>query len=189
MMNIKEVSRSIAIKIVDFTLNVHHYSQGPISMEKGLADFIEDKLEQIQKEAVLHGGFEGIRPTIDQVWMQTAVMLSKRSTCERLQVGCVITDMDKRTVLGNGYNGGAKGQSNKCDPSDSCGHLHAEVNALIASGSHDRLKVMYVTTLPCAQCAKAIVNSGFMGVYYLNEHEKQGSKDILKAAGINLIKV
>lgn len=129
------------------------------------------------------------RPTMDEVWMQTAVMLSKRSTCERLQVGCLITDMDKRTVLGNGYNGGAKGQTNACQPSDPCGHLHAEVNALIACGSGDRLKVMYVTTLPCEQCAKAIVNSGFIGVYYLNDHEKKGSMAILKAANITLTKI
>ena len=128
-----------------------------------------------------------MRPTMDDIWMQTAVLLSTRSTCERLQVGCIITDSRKRTVLGNGYNGGAAGQNNTCS-GDPCGHLHAEVNALVACGSSDRQKTMYVTVLPCEQCAKLIVNSGFLEVNYLHEHEKRGSIEILRSAGIVLKK-
>lgn len=129
-----------------------------------------------------------MRPKMDDIWMQTAVLLSTRSTCGRLQVGCIITDQRKRTVLGNGYNGGAAGQENACKDSDPCGHLHAEVNALVASGPGDRQKVMYVTVLPCEQCAKLIVNSGFSEVYYLHEHEKRGSVEVLRDAGISLSK-
>lgn len=120
--------------------------------------------------------------------MQTAILLAKRSTCSRLQVGCVITSNDLRTVLGNGYNGGAAGQSNDCDLTTPgyCGHLHAENNALVACGSSVKDKVMFVTVLPCEQCAKLTVNSGFKEVYYFNEHEKKGSIDIFKKAGIKL---
>lgn len=127
---------------------------------------------------------------MQKIWMQTAMLLAKRSTCSRLQVGCVITSNDLRTVLGNGYNGGAAGQTNDCDMTvpGYCGHLHAENNALVACGSLVKDKVMFVTTLPCEQCAKLTVNSGFKEVYYLNDHEKRGSVEIFERAGIKLIK-
>lgn len=42
-------------------------------------------------------------------------MMSRRSTCSRLQVGCAITSPDYRYVYGVGYNGNATGLPNQCD--------------------------------------------------------------------------
>lgn len=111
------------------------------------------------------------RPSMETVWMSTARMLARRSECKRLKVGCVVTDKSMRRVLGNGYNGRAAGSTTKCGGTDPC-CLHAEVNALIASGGLEKDKVMFVTVMPCEKCSMMIVNSGFSRVIYDRGHEK-----------------
>ena len=55
------------------------------------------------------------RPTFEQVYMDFAESIARRSTCRRLQVGTVITTTDFRKVLAVGYNGNASGLPNECD--------------------------------------------------------------------------
>ena len=55
------------------------------------------------------------RPTFDEVYMQFAATIARRSTCTRLAVGTVITTTDYRKVLAVGYNGNASGLANTCD--------------------------------------------------------------------------
>jgi len=73
------------------------------------------------------------RPSFENVYMKLADELSKRSTCNRLQVGTVITSTDFRKVLSVGYNGNAAGLPNCCDRAEpgNCGCLHSEENAVI----------------------------------------------------------
>jgi len=128
------------------------------------------------------------RPTMVDIWMATARHLAQRSQCQRLGVGCVVTDKSMRRVLGNGYNGLAAGSVMKCEGTDPC-CLHAEVNALIASGSMEKDKVMFVTVTPCKKCSMMIVNSGFSRVVYEHGHEKSSEGAVvLVEAGILLEK-
>lgn len=55
------------------------------------------------------------RPSFQEIYLQLAATLAKRSTCCRLQVGTVITSEDFRKVLAVGYNGNATGLPNTCD--------------------------------------------------------------------------
>jgi dCMP deaminase len=97
-------------------------------------------------------------------WADTS---SWRSTCKRLQVGCVIFSNDMRKVLGYGYNGGYSGGPNECDTDEpgNCGCIHAEINALI-SCTREKDMVMFVTDSPCLNCAKCIINAGVTTLYY-----------------------
>ena len=83
--------------------------------------------------------------------MGFAELLSKRSTCARLQVGCIVTSEDGQRIYSYGYNGNARKFPNKCDSTEpgKCGCIHAEANALIKVGVPDAKKVLYVTTMPC----------------------------------------
>lgn len=132
-----------------------------------------------------------MRPSMEQVWMELALTLTKRSTCKRLQVGAVITSQDLERVYSVGYNGGAKGQDNRCvsNTPGQCGHIHAEENALIKCFVYDPDKVIFVTNLPCAMCAKKMVNSKFSKIYYRNDYRNHESIKILKQAGIKVIKI
>lgn len=95
---------------------------------------------------------------------------------------------DNTRVLAMGYNGGAAGQRNEClsDLPGSCGHLHAEVNALVKMDYGDpRPKRMYVTVSPCLMCAIAIVNARVGEVIYGSTYRDPGpGLDVLEAAGI-----
>lgn len=131
------------------------------------------------------------RPRMEDIWMNVAENLASRSTCDRLSVGAVITSFEFERVYSVGYNGGARGQSNKCESKQAgmCGHLHAEINALIKCQVYDPAKVMFITHQPCRVCAKAIVNSGFAMVIYKHPYRDVSSIGILKQAYIDVIKI
>ena len=128
------------------------------------------------------------RPSKIEIWIALAKMFSQRSTCSRLQVGVVIASEDLERVYSVGYNGGARGQKNACESTDPgmCGHLHAEINALLKCQVNDPKKVMFITHLPCPICAKAIVNSRFSKVIYLEDYRLDTAKQILKKANIEI---
>ncbi len=122
------------------------------------------------------------RMTLDEIWMEVAVTISKRSRCSRARIGAVIIDNNKR-IMATGYNGPAatydaakngycidwceraKGLTNLSGAYDGCPSIHAEANALLFS---DRAAIrgatIYITSAPCMQCAKLISNSGILKV-------------------------
>jgi dCMP deaminase len=128
------------------------------------------------------------RPSFRQIYMRMAHELAGRSTCRRLQVGCVITSTDYRKVLSVGYNGNASGLPNDCDSDEEskCGCLHAEENAVINCDSPRYVeKVVFCTHLPCRMCAKRIINMGGVQVVYYNlPYRSDESKDMLIASAI-----
>jgi dCMP deaminase len=137
-----------------------------------------------------------MRPSFPDIYMRFAADLSRRSTCERSQVGCVITTSDFRQVVAVGFNGGAAGQSNECERIDGvvvpgqCGHIHAEENAIIAC-AHVGPKVVFCTLLPCKMCAKKLVNlqaakGKIEAVYYGQTYRLTDSMVILQEAGIEV---
>lgn len=130
------------------------------------------------------------RPHMRDVWMGTALRLEDRSTCERLEVGCVITSHDLRRVLSVGYNGNAAGLANSCDRPDvgACGCLHAEENAVIACGApRDVLKVVFTTISPCLMCAKRLINlGGVVEVWYEDAYRLQDGVQLLRDSGVKV---
>lgn len=127
------------------------------------------------------------RPPLFEVYLRMAEMISKRSTCSRLQVGCVLTDMSLERVLSVGYNGNARGFPNECDSDEpgACRDIHAECNALIKASPEE--KVCFVTDSPCIMCAKLMVNANVQYVYYRREYRKPAGIEILEKAGIPAI--
>jgi len=130
------------------------------------------------------------RPTFQSIYMRLAFMLAERSTCSRLQVGCVITSNDYRYVYGVGYNGNAAGLPNRCDrttPGD-CGDLHAEENAIINCSTPRYVpKVVFVTDIPCPMCAKRLINlGGVERLYYAREYRIRDSLQTLQDMGIDV---
>jgi dCMP deaminase len=125
--------------------------------------------------------------------MEFAESVAKRPTCERLQVGTVITTTDFRKVLAIGYNGNATGLENKCDSDTpgNCGCLHSEENAIINCDSPRNIeKYVFITHLPCKMCAKRLLNLGNVKkVYYKNEYRITDSIDILKSLNIVVTKL
>lgn len=132
------------------------------------------------------------RPSFEEIYLHLAFTLSCRSTCKRLKVGTVITSTDYRKVLAVGYNGNATGLPNQCDRDEpgNCGCLHSEENAVINCDSPRSVeKIVFVTHLPCASCAKRLINLGNVKqVVYCTEYRLLDSITFLQKANIPAIR-
>lgn len=130
------------------------------------------------------------RPSFEEVYMQFAETIARRSTCKRLCVGTVITTTDYRKVLAVGYNGNASGLDNTCDREEpgNCGCLHSEENAVInCDAPRETRKFVFVTHLPCVACAKRLINMGNVEqVIYGSSYRKLDSINLLESVGIKV---
>jgi dCMP deaminase len=130
------------------------------------------------------------RPSFEEVYMQFAETIARRSTCKRLSVGTVITTTDYRKVLAVGYNGNASGLDNTCDREEpgNCGCLHSEENAVInCDAPRETRKFVFVTHLPCVACAKRLINLGNVEkVVYRNSYRKTDALKLLEHVGIEV---
>jgi dCMP deaminase len=128
------------------------------------------------------------RPSFEVIYMDLAFSLARRSTCKRLNVGTVITSTDFRKVLAVGYNGNATGLPNGCDRDEpgNCGCLHSEENAVINCDSPRFIeKLVFVSHMPCAACAKRLINLGNVRkIYYAREYRTRTSLELFAAVGI-----
>ena len=146
------------------------------------------------------------KPTFDEIYMDLASNLAKRSHCVKAQVGAVLTK-DTR-IVSLGYNGPPAGTHN-CDlewpkegcPRDSKGScslaLHAEQNAILyAMKNNVGLEgcTLYITLSPCMACARVIFSIGIKKVIYKDsyaEFKKMPSDegvDFLKKFGVNVVR-
>ena len=130
------------------------------------------------------------RPSFEEIYLKLAASLASRSTCKRRKVGTVITSTDFRKVLAVGYNGNASGLPNTCDRDEqgNCGCLHSEENAVINCDAPRFIeKVVFVTHLPCIQCAKRLINLGNVkAVYYGEDYRLRDSVEVLNSVGIHV---
>lgn len=134
------------------------------------------------------------RPTFEQIYMNLALELAKRSTCQRKSVGCVITSSDYRRVLAVGYNGNASGLPNECDyPTNkgACGCLHSEDNCVINCDSPRQTpKIAFVTWSPCVMCSKRFINLGSVEkVYYRYAYSDLTGLKLLNQSGIETVQI
>ena len=129
------------------------------------------------------------RPEWDEIWIDFAKTISKRSYDPRFQVGAVVVAEDNTQVLAIGYNGNYAGgphEPESLEPGLS-GFIHAEVNALIKLDfNNPKKKKMYLTLSPCRQCAKAIINAGVKEVIYLKEYRDLSGVQLLTKCGIEV---
>lgn len=123
-----------------------------------------------------------VRPDFDDIFMELAVNLSKRSHCVHRHVGAVLTK-DTR-IISIGYNGPPEGTHN-CDeewPETGCTKdsrgscslaLHAEQNAIlygVKNGTDVKGSTLYVTLSPCIACARLIFSANIQKVVYLESY-------------------
>ncbi|WP_420577799.1 deoxycytidylate deaminase [Ekhidna sp.] len=138
------------------------------------------------------------RPEFDDIFMELAVNLAKRSHCIKRHVGAVLTK-DTR-IISIGYNGPPSGTHN-CDeewPEKGCDRdskggcslaIHAEQNALLyAVKNKTEVKgaTLYVTLSPCLACARIIFTMGVEKVVYLKSYAEH--KGIPNDEGVDFLR-
>jgi dCMP deaminase len=134
------------------------------------------------------------RPSWDEYFMATAWLISSRSVCERLHVGCVlVSGGDQRNrIIAAGYNGFLPGAPHISQVRDGHeqGTVHAEQNA-IADAARRGIRVegsiAYVTHFPCINCAKILAAAGISAVkYHTDYHNDPIALELLQSAGIQV---
>ena len=130
-----------------------------------------------------------MRPSWDEIWIEFAQSIARRSIDPKHKVGAVIVSDDNTQVFAVGYNGDEKGGPNQRE-SMSRGHsgfIHAEINALIKCNYNaPQDKKMYLTLSPCDVCAKAIINAGIKEVIYMKEYPNSEGISILQRSKIKV---
>lgn len=129
------------------------------------------------------------RPDWDSFFLEQAKTFATRGTCNRLQVGCIITRDNLQ--LAEGFNGSISGHAHCTD--EGCllndegrciRTIHAEQNALLNAmkkGVSVQGGTAYVTHEPCETCTKLLNQAGIKRVVFLkpynnpyNQHFQQG---------------
>lgn len=137
-----------------------------------------------------------MRPSWDAYFLGIADAVSGRSTCLRRSVGAVLA-RDKR-ILATGYNGAPEGLPHCLDVG--ClivdGHcvrtLHAEQNALLQAAAHGvstEGATIYVTSEPCLQCTKMLLNARVGTIVYRDEYVDHLARAMRAQAGIRCQRV
>jgi dCMP deaminase len=129
----------------------------------------------------------------DEYFISSALLMSCRSPCNRLHVGCVLVK-DKR-IIASGYNGflpKAPHKSIICNNHE-VATVHAEQNAIADCanrGVSTNNSTAYITHYPCINCAKILAASGVISIKYLNDYRNDPNvEEILNNSYIIIKKI
>jgi len=130
----------------------------------------------------------------NEYFMSIAKLTSVRSSCKRLQVGCVIVK-DKH-IVSTGYNGFLPSFPHESIVVNNHEQatVHAEQNAIADAacrGTSVNNSIAYITHYPCINCFKILVASGIKTIYYLNDYNNDPTINILlqKNSSIAILKI
>ena len=130
----------------------------------------------------------------NEYFMQIALQVSTRSTCDRKHVGAVI--VRDRTILSTGYNGSIRrlahcnDEGHMIENSHCVRTVHAEANAIAQAAKHGvnvNNSSIYITASPCWTCFKLLANSGINAIIFGEFYQDDRIFDAARLAGIKLL--
>ena len=114
------------------------------------------------------------RPSWNTYFTNITSLASTRSTCKKLQVGCLLVFNNR--IISQGYNGHLPGCPHESIEEN--GHeiatIHAEQNALIdccKRGISTDNSTAYITHYPCINCTKLLLAAGINKIYYIDDYK------------------
>ena len=127
---------------------------------------------------------------LDKRYLRMAAVWAENSYCKRRQVGALI--VRDQMIISDGYNGTPSGFENVCEDENNVTKpyvLHAEANAITkvaASSNSSKDATIYVTSAPCIECAKLIIQSGIKRVVYSEKNSVEDGCNQLPRAGVSI---
>lgn len=127
---------------------------------------------------------------LDKRYMRMALIWAGNSYCKRRKVGALI--VKDKMIISDGYNGTPSGFENVCEDDSNVTKpyvLHAEANAITKiarSGNNSDGATLYVTTSPCIECSKLIIQAGIRRVVYGEKYRIEDGLTLLRRAGIEV---
>ena len=126
----------------------------------------------------------------DRRYIQMAKIWAENSYCKRRKVGALL--VSGRMIISDGFNGTPEGFENVCEDDNYVTKpyvLHAEANAITKvakSNNSSEGATLYVTTSPCVECAKLIIQSGIRRVVYSDRYHNEDGLRLLEKAGVRI---
>jgi len=127
---------------------------------------------------------------LDLRYLKMAKVWAENSYCIRKKVGALL--VKDKMIISDGYNGTPEGFENICEDDSRITKpyvLHAEANAItkVAKSNNSSLgSTLYVTTSPCIECSKLIIQSGIKRVVFCEKYRDTSGLELLERAGIVL---
>ena len=133
---------------------------------------------------------ENKQSILDKRYIRMALIWAENSYCKRRKVGALI--VKEKMIISDGYNGTPAGFENVCEDDNDHTYpyvLHAEANAITKvarSNNSSDGATLYVTSSPCIECAKLIIQSGIRRVVFSEYYRLKDGIELLKKAGIEV---
>jgi len=130
---------------------------------------------------------------LDQRYLKMANIWAQNSYCKRRKVGALI--VKEKMIISDGYNGTPSGFENICEDENNKTKpyvLHAEANAITKvakSNNSSDGSTLYVTSSPCLECAKLIIQAGIQRVVFTENYRVEDGINLLKRANIEVKQV
>lgn len=130
---------------------------------------------------------------LDQRYLQMADIWAQNSYCQRRKVGALL--VKDKMIISDGYNGTPAGFENVCEDEDNKTKpyvLHAEANAITKvakSNNSSEGATLYVTSSPCLECSKLIIQAGIKRVVFTENYRLEDGINLLKRANIEVVQV
>lgn len=121
------------------------------------------------------------RPSWDDYFKEIVLVTKKRSSCERLQVGCLLVK-DNR-IISAGYNGFLPGCPHKSIVRNNHEQatIHAEQNALAdcaKRGVSCLNSTAYITHYPCIICCRLLLAAEIKEIKYIDDYKNDELVDV-----------
>ena len=130
---------------------------------------------------------------LDVRYLKMATIWAENSYCIRRKVGALI--VKNKMIISDGFNGTPSGFENICDDEDNNTKsyvLHAEANAITKvarSNNSSEGATLYVTTSPCIECAKLIIQSGIKRLVFSELYRMKDGIELLERSGIECVHI
>lgn len=130
---------------------------------------------------------------VDTRYLKMAKIWAENSYCKRRQVGALL--VKDKMIISDGYNGTPSGFENECEDENNVSKsyvLHAEANAITKvakSNNNSDGATLYITSSPCIECAKLIIQAGIKRVIYCELYRSDEGIQLLNRAGIEVVHI
>lgn len=130
---------------------------------------------------------------LDLRYLRMAAIWSENSYCERRKVGALI--VKDKMIISDGFNGTPSGFPNVCESGEGVTLpyvLHAEANAITKvarSNNSSEGGTLYVSTSPCMECSKLIIQAGIKSVVFSELYRITDGLELLEKAGIEVVHI
>jgi dCMP deaminase len=135
-----------------------------------------------------------MRPSNEEYFLEIAKVVSKRSTCSRRAVGCVLVNGSSH-IIATAYNAVPRGVEHCIESAcpgaafksgeglHNCIAQHAETLALIRCPNINDIHTCYVTVSPCIECTRRLIDTSCRRIVFMEPYPHDEARELWLSYG------